>query len=160
MQTFNEVKNVRNIFSDYKEPTLELTIIESQIMINNKIILTPCSINGKFHKYGEKFTFGKNLNTNSFNFHEDEEDIADNQFEIFYDERKISFEKDKKKFYIKEDKYGKGLFLKIVHKIPIYEDIFVSFCQSYLQIFKPKADKVLRVKFVMGPFKDKYYHLT
>ena len=153
------MKNVRNMYGEFKEPTLEIVVVESQRMVNNKIIITPSSINGQFHKYGEKFTFGKNLNTNSFNFHEDEEDIADNQFEINFDESKYGTEKVKKKYYIKEDKYGKGLFLKIVDKLHINEDLFISFCQSYLHVFKPKADNVLRIKFVMGPLKDKYYNL-
>lgn len=87
-QTFNEIRNVKNSNSDIKEPLLELLIIESKKMLNEKIVITPNSINNKLHKLGEKFTFGKNLETNSFNFHEDEENIADNQFEITYEKGK------------------------------------------------------------------------
>ena len=54
-----------------KEFSLELIIIQSQTKKNDSIVLTPNSINDKDHILGEKFTFGKKLSTNSFNFHDD-----------------------------------------------------------------------------------------
>ena len=75
---------VKNSNQNIKQTILELITIDSIHLKNQfKIIITPSSINGKAHRFGENFTFGKSLKTNSFNF-PDEENVGRNQFLISY----------------------------------------------------------------------------
>ena len=66
-------------------PILELEINDSLYEdINTKITISPISINEKPHTLGKKFIFGKNLETNSFNFSK-KENVNEKQIEIIYD---------------------------------------------------------------------------
>jgi hypothetical protein len=128
-------------------PRLELTIINSRASNanNDKIVVTPNSINGLLKKLGEKFTFGRsmglfgipnsiissisnNISTfnnkpNDYNFNDDS--IAPRQFEI-------SFNKEKGRYYVVDNKKGTGIFVKIKNKIAVTRDMIISFCACHM----------------------------
>ncbi len=122
-----------------KFPKMEIYLVNSKLVCitNEKIIITPNSINGVIKPIGEKFTFGRSaglqllpgslqsvgVKQNDYNFSDD--NIALKQFEAYYSE-------ESKKYYIVENKGGTGLFVKIKNKTIIDHDMIISFCASHM----------------------------
>lgn len=134
-------------------PRVEFTLknVKSENVLNEKIILTPNSINGVYKKLGDKFYFGrtggklkgnhltvnvpfssKASNTslgsignvpNDYDFKD--ESIGPRQFDITYI-------KEKNKFFVTDNRRGTGLFVKIKKNITIVQDIIASFCAVHM----------------------------
>jgi hypothetical protein len=134
-------------------PRLELGIINTRTNspTNERIVITPNSINGQVRKVGDKFLFGRtssvgtalnpsiqggiatlapkfsssslNHRPNDFDF--SDESIGARQFEI-------SYSKEKNKFYVVDNKRGTGLFVKIKQSVVVDHDMIVSFCASHM----------------------------
>ncbi len=133
-------------------PRLELGIINTRTNspTNEKIIITPNSINGQVRKVGDKFLFGRTASVgtalnpsvqggislapkfsstslihrpNDYDF--SDESIASRQFEMTYS-------KEKNKFYVVDNKRGTGLFVKIKQSVVVDHDMIVSFCASHM----------------------------
>lgn len=82
-------KNLNELFENHNDyPILNLIIKDALYLdCNTKINITPFSINEMKVTPNFVFTFGKNLETNSFNF-PNKENVNQKQFEIMYDIRK------------------------------------------------------------------------
>lgn len=134
-------------------PRMELGIINTKTNspTNEKIIITPNSVNGQIRKVGEKFLFGRTASVgtalnpsvqggiatlapkfsstslihrpNDFDF--SDESIAARQFEMTYS-------KEKNKFFVVDNKRGTGLFVKIKQSVVVDHDMIVSFCASHM----------------------------
>ncbi len=80
--------------NDFKldcDRTLDIEVMESKVLENgSKIILTPSSINDKYHNPNETFKFGVDSELNDYNFPSDEK-MGKRQFSIKYDQSKESF---------------------------------------------------------------------
>jgi len=143
-------------------PKLEISITMSK---NNseseKIILTPNSINNVIKKTNEeKFYFGRQTSKssgtkiNDYNFID--ESIASRQFEVTYN-------KEKSKFFVVDNKKGTGLFVKINNKITIDHDMIVSFCATHmlLQVQKETdGNKIVKIRFLQGPENKKEHSFS
>jgi hypothetical protein len=119
-----------------KYPKLEITVTSAKNPNEERLItVTPNSINGCIKPIGYKFYFGKedkySNKKNDYNFND--ETVGARQFEI-------SFNQDKNKFFIVDNKRGTGLFVKIKNKIAVDHDMIVSFCASHM-ILQTEIDR-------------------
>lgn len=148
-----------------KFPRLELTVSSAKYLDDKKVIVvTPNSINNKLKKLGERFYFGRedkySNKQNDFNFND--ESIGVRQFDL-------SYNKEKNKFYVVDNKRGTGLFVKIKTKIAVSQDMIVSFCASHMIlqiendrkiiifniILASRADnKIVKIRFLQGPHQN------
>ena len=75
------------LIKDYK--TLVMTVIEAKNLdVGTLITVTPYSVNGNKMKFSQNIVFGKEDQTNAYNFPK-EENVGSKQFEINYDQSKI-----------------------------------------------------------------------
>ena len=129
---------------------------------NETIVITPNSINDTIKKLGDKFIFGRNTNVmqggqnslignfpnfssttsltskpNDYNF--TDESIGPKQFEI-------SYNKEKNKFFVVDNKRGTGLFVKVKQNVVVDHDMIVSFCASHMILqVEPECKIYLRL---------------
>jgi hypothetical protein len=114
---------------------------------NQRIVITPNSINGNLKRLGDKYLFGRNPSTlpnslnsigggknNDYNF--TDESIGIKQFEI-------CFNKDKGKYTIVDNKKGTGLFIKVIQKVAIKQDVIISFCSSHMILQVDNDGKII-----------------
>lgn len=127
-------------------PRLELDYSnQSKTNQINRIIITPNSINKKTKVKGKKFYFGsangskciKNNITreNSEKILNDATSPLDYTFEdknMGYHQFEISFNAEKSKYYILENKQGTGTFVKIKTKLAVNRDMIISFCSCHM----------------------------
>lgn len=141
----------------YNHPVLELVIKEALYLdLKTKIMITPNSINNKSLLLEKKFIFGKNLETNSFNF-DDKETVSEKQFEIIYDKSiYTSVKSGFKNYMIKDCPAGTGVFVKIYHGQRITSNYIILFTTTYLYVYKLEYSKKLKFRFINGPLKDRY----
>jgi hypothetical protein len=118
----------------------------NSISNNEKIILTPNSINGNIKTSDENFTFGSNVgfpysytqsNYAPIDFSFDDESMAYSQFEI-------KFNKQRGKFYVIDNKKGTGIFARINKKFHIDRDVIISFCSCHM-ILQVTADRKMYI---------------
>jgi hypothetical protein len=140
---------------------LQITNQENAFEESQSIVVTPNSINGVKKNLGERFYFGSKRSssenlpfnsessnsfknsqnsmnecdmTNDYNF--DDPSMAPRQFEI-------SYNTEKSKYYILENKKGTGTFLKIKQKLPVNRDMIISFCSCHMVLQVLPDGKIL-----------------
>jgi len=97
----------------------------------------------------DKIIFGKNLESNHYNFPK-EEAVSDTQFELIYDNNNYNYK-------VKDINYGTGLFLSIKTRQVIDLDYIISFCNTHMLVYKLNNSNILKFKFLQGILKDKVF---
>lgn len=129
-------------------PRLEMTLIDHRgfMIKNQKIILTPNSINGIIKiSDQDKFFFGSNddntlsdsggKSTNiDFNFND--KSMANLQFEIIYD-------KERNRFLVSDNIKGTGIFAKINKNMKVDRDLIISFCSCHMILQISEDSKIM-----------------
>ena len=136
-----------------------MTVLEAKhILRGTKIKITPYSVNNNKYNLGDRIIFGKEDETNAYNFPKDE-NVGNKQFEINYDLsiNKSNNIKDSNNYNIKDYLKGTGIFIKIDKKQVLDQDYIISFCSTHILVYKiSKSDNILKFKFLQGQLKDKY----
>jgi hypothetical protein len=123
---------------DFDTSHLLLKVIDAKyLQKESEIILSPKHISTEKDKnFSGYFMFGKNSESNAFNFPL-QENVAAHQFSIGYDATR-------NKYFLKDTKEGTGVFIK-VDTIELREGQIVSFLNTYVVVQSIERD-ILKVK--------------
>jgi len=132
---------------DYRK--LQLTVIEGKFLnLGTVIVVTPLGVGEKKVRVGEEMVFGKEEESNVYNFPK-EENMGTKQFIINYDPTNNNYN-------VKDFQKGTGIFIKIDTKHLLDQDYIISFCNTHILIYKSsRSDNILKFKFLQGSLKDK-----
>jgi len=147
---------------EYPRLELQITSQENAFDESQSIVITPNTINGVKKNFGERFFFGsRRSSSDNLPFNSDSSNsIKNSQFSIsesdstndyYFDDTsmasrqfEISYNSEKSKYYILENKKGTGTFLKIKQKLPVNRDMIISFCSCHMVLqVSPDGKKII-----------------
>jgi len=130
---------------EYKK--LEIHLVDSKVLKQGeKITITPHDINGVKHNLEDSFTFGREDETNDFNFPTDDK-IGTKQFKIKYDESYNSYT-------IRDCYLGTGLFIHINGRQLIEDNHIICFSNNQFAVSIDNKN-CLKIRFIKGEFKGR-----
>lgn len=145
----NQASTREVVVENTNYPVLHLIVKGKSGEDKESIIITPTSINGVVKKLGEKFFFGRrNLvakrKVNDYSF--DDETLSSKQFEILY-------KPEENGYFVADFKKGKGLFVRIRHKVLLDKAYIFTFCSVHILVTATEGGpnkNILKVKFING----------